>query len=248
MASAVKSANDSAQSPAWSRKAWPAATWARAARSRRASPAKTSGGRPDSDLRAGLERGRVGPLRLLGGREVPPRARRPGGVHALQRGRNRAGIQSVRISRRPTRHLAAARRVFPSLSYAATMHPFRFAVQLTGAPDGKAWRDMARQIEELGYSTLFLPDHFGDQWGPLVGLTVAAEATTTLRVGSLVFDNDYRHPVVLAKEIATLDLVSEGRVEFGLGAGWMKSDYDEAGLPYDAPACGSIGWSKVCGS
>ncbi|HEY2430103.1 MAG TPA: TIGR03621 family F420-dependent LLM class oxidoreductase, partial [Acidimicrobiales bacterium] len=64
-------------------------------------------------------------------------------------------------------------------------------------------------------------------------LTVAAEATTALRVGSLVFDNDYRHPVVLAKEIATLDLASEGRVEFGLGAGWLTTDYDESGIPLD---------------
>src|SRR5688572_22179051 len=113
--------------------------------------------------------------------------------------------------------------------------PFRFAVQTSTAPDGKAWREKARKIESLGYSTLYIPDHFGDQWGPIVGMTIAAEATTSLNVGALVFDNDYRHPVVLAKEIATLDLVSGGRVEFGLGAGWMVSDYEEAGMPYDAP-------------
>ena len=115
------------------------------------------------------------------------------------------------------------------------MRPFRFGVQLSSAPDGKAWRDKARQAEDLGYSTLFIPDHFGDQWGPLVALTAAAESTTTLKVGSLVFDNDYRHPVELAKEIATLDLLTEGRVEFGIGAGWMKTDYDELGIPYDSP-------------
>ena len=113
--------------------------------------------------------------------------------------------------------------------------PFRFAVQTSTAPDGKAWREKAKRIEGLGYSTLYIPDHFGDQWGPIVGMTIAAEATTTLNVGALVFDNDYRHPVVLAKEIATLDLASEGRVEFGIGAGWMKSDYDESGIPYDRP-------------
>ncbi|MHB1711650.1 MAG: TIGR03621 family F420-dependent LLM class oxidoreductase, partial [Acidimicrobiales bacterium] len=115
------------------------------------------------------------------------------------------------------------------------MHPFRFAVQLSKADSGSSWRNLARKVENLGYSTLFVPDHFEDQYGPLVALTVAAEATSTLRVGSLVFGNDYRHPVVLAKEIATLDLMSEGRVEFGLGAGWMTSDYEQAGLVEDPP-------------
>lgn len=113
--------------------------------------------------------------------------------------------------------------------------PFRFAVQASQAGSGKAWREKARKIEDLGYSTMFMPDHFDEQWAPIVGLTIAAEATDRLVVGSLVFDNDYRHPVVLAKEIATLDLASEGRVEFGIGAGWMKSDYDVSGIAYDAP-------------
>ncbi len=111
------------------------------------------------------------------------------------------------------------------------MQPFRFGVQVSSAASGAAWRDTARRIEGLGYSTLFIPDHFEQQFGPLVALTVAAEATTTLRVGSLVFGNDYRHPVVLAKEVATLDLFSEGRFEFGLGAGWMTTDYDQSGIP-----------------
>jgi probable F420-dependent oxidoreductase len=113
------------------------------------------------------------------------------------------------------------------------MSPFRFGIQLSTAASGAAWRATARKVEGLGYSTLFIPDHFEDQYGPLVALTVAAEATTTLRVGSLVFGNDYRHPVVLAKEIATLDLFSEGRVEFGLGAGWMTSDYEQSGIGAD---------------
>jgi probable F420-dependent oxidoreductase len=113
--------------------------------------------------------------------------------------------------------------------------PFRFAVQTAFAPDGKSWRERARQVEDLGYSTLYIPDHFGEQFGPLVALTAAAEATERLNVGALVLDNDYRHPLVLAKELATLDLFSEGRLEAGLGAGWMKSDYDESGMPYDSP-------------
>jgi probable F420-dependent oxidoreductase len=113
--------------------------------------------------------------------------------------------------------------------------PMRFGVITSHAPDGHAWRDRARRAEALGYTSLLMPDHFQDQWAPRVGLTVAVEATERLRVGTLVFDNDYRHPVVLAKEIATLDLATEGRVEFGLGAGWKQSDYDEAGMQYDPP-------------
>jgi probable F420-dependent oxidoreductase len=113
------------------------------------------------------------------------------------------------------------------------MRPFRFGVQCSRTPTIPDWRELARRCEDLGYSCLYIPDHFGDQFGPLVALTVAAEATSRLRVGSLVFDNDYRHPLVLAKEIATLELASSGRVEFGLGAGWMTTDYDESGIPLD---------------
>src|SRR5205823_3055068 len=86
----------------------------------------------------------------------------------------------------------------------------------------------------MGYSAVYLPDHFGDQVGPIAALMAAADATATLRVGSLVFDNDYRHPVVLAKEAATLDLLSDGRLDLGIGAGWMVSDYQQAGIPYDS--------------
>src|SRR6202040_1737117 len=116
-----------------------------------------------------------------------------------------------------------------------TPRPFRFGVEEHRAPDGKSWREKVRLIESLGYSTLFLPDHFGDQLSPIAGLVAAADATTKLRVGSLVFDNDYRHPVVLAKEAATMDLLSDGRFEFGLGAGWMASDYEQTGIPLDPP-------------
>jgi len=90
-------------------------------------------------------------------------------------------------------------------------------------------------VESLGYSALYLPDHFGEQFGPVAALMAAADGTTTIRVGALVFDNDYRHPVVLAKEVATLDLLSDGRFDFGLGAGWLKSDYEQSGIPYDPP-------------
>jgi probable F420-dependent oxidoreductase len=113
--------------------------------------------------------------------------------------------------------------------------PFRFGVQEHSALSAKAWRDRARLVEALGYQVLYLPDHFGEQLAPIAALMSAADATNTLRVGSLVFDNDYRHPVVLAKEVATLDLLSDGRFDFGLGAGWLASDYAQAGIPYDSP-------------
>ncbi|MEC7827087.1 MAG: TIGR03621 family F420-dependent LLM class oxidoreductase [Actinomycetota bacterium] len=115
------------------------------------------------------------------------------------------------------------------------MHPFRFGVQFSTSASGDVYRETVRKIEDLGYSTVFCPDHFDDQWAPTVALTVAAEATTNLRVAALVYDVDYRHPVTLAKEIATLDVVSGGRVEFGIGAGWMTHDYEAAGIQFDRP-------------
>src|SRR5207245_5512614 len=96
------------------------------------------------------------------------------------------------------------------------------------------WRETATSTEAMGYAALYLPDHFSDLPGPIAALMAAADATTRLRVGSLVFDNDYRHPVVLAKEAATIDLLSEGRFDLGLGAGWMTSEYEQAGSPQDS--------------
>jgi probable F420-dependent oxidoreductase len=113
--------------------------------------------------------------------------------------------------------------------------PFRFAAQCIGARTVRDWRERARLVENLGYSTAYCPDHFGDQWAPTIAMTVAAEATTTLTVGAMVFAADYRHPAVLAKEMATLDLVSEGRLEVGLGAGWMLTDYQRSGIALDPP-------------
>jgi probable F420-dependent oxidoreductase len=118
---------------------------------------------------------------------------------------------------------------------AAAPRPFRFGVQMSGAPDRRAWVELARKVESFGYSTATMPDHFTEQLAPMPALQAVADATTTLRVGALVFDNDYKHPVVLAKELATMDVLSDGRVEIGLGAGWMVSDYEQAGIPYDRP-------------
>ena len=114
-------------------------------------------------------------------------------------------------------------------------HRFRFGIQVNTPLPGLSWLDSARKVEDQGYSTLFMPDHFTEQWGPIAALSAAAAATTTLKVGALVFGNDYRHPVVLAKEMATIDQISGGRLEMGLGAGWMRTDYDQAGMSYDRP-------------
>src|SRR4051794_9576779 len=112
---------------------------------------------------------------------------------------------------------------------------FRFAAQISNATSAKEWADLARRVEAAGYSSLTMPDHFGEQLAPVPALMAAADATTTLKLGTLVFDNDYKHPLVLAKELATLDLLSDGRLEIGLGAGWMRTDYEQSGIPYDAP-------------
>ena len=112
---------------------------------------------------------------------------------------------------------------------------FRFGVQVSKASTATDWAELARRVEGAGYDVLTMPDHFTDQLAPMPALMAAASATTTLRVGALVFDNDYKHPVVMAKELATMDVLSNGRTEIGLGAGWMISDYEEAGIQYDSP-------------
>ena len=113
---------------------------------------------------------------------------------------------------------------------------FRFGVQVGGSHTGESLATLARRAEELGYSTVYFPDHFIDtEMAPMVAMAVAASATTTLNVGALVFDNDYKHPAILAKEIATIDVLSGGRTELGIGAGWMEVDYTALGLPYDRP-------------
>lgn len=114
--------------------------------------------------------------------------------------------------------------------------PFRFGVQVSDAQSADDWRDKARRIEDLGYSTLTMPDHFVDtRLAPLPAMAMAAAHTTTLTVGSLVFDNDFKHPAILAKEMATIDVLSGGRTELGIGAGWMIADYEALGIPYDRP-------------
>jgi probable F420-dependent oxidoreductase len=114
--------------------------------------------------------------------------------------------------------------------------PFRFGVLSGEAPTMAEWRAHAREAEALGYSTLYIHDHLDPQYAPLVAAAVAAEATTSLHVGTLVLNNDLRNSVVLAREIATLGLAAEGRIEVGLGAGYQESDYAAAGIALDDPA------------
>jgi probable F420-dependent oxidoreductase len=113
------------------------------------------------------------------------------------------------------------------------MKPFRFAAGIRSSGSRAQFEDGVREIERLGYSALMLSDHLVDQFAPIAALGVAAAVTSTLRLGTFVFNNDLRHPVVLAQELATLDRLSDGRLEIGMGAGWNKPEYEGAGIPYD---------------
>jgi probable F420-dependent oxidoreductase len=126
--------------------------------------------------------------------------------------------------------------------------PFRFAVQATNAAGAREWRDTARKVEDLGYSTLFLADHYlgpgpaqraartpRQDLAPIAAMATAAAVTETLRIGCRVFCVDYHVPAVLAKEAATLDLLSDGRLELGIGAGWSGVEYTAMGLEFDRP-------------
>jgi len=126
--------------------------------------------------------------------------------------------------------------------------PFRFAVQSYSASSAEDWRNQARQAEDLGYSTFHTADHHigpgaaldptnhGVQdFAAVPAIAAAAAATTTINVGCRVFCTDYRNPVVFAKELATLDVLSDGRLEIGLGCGWLENEYEAIGIPFDRP-------------
>jgi probable F420-dependent oxidoreductase len=120
----------------------------------------------------------------------------------------------------------------------ASQRPFRFGVINEQLLPPAEWLVHVRRVEELGYSTFLIrdhmvPDYFGEQYAPLVALAAAAGATGRLRLGTMVLDNDFRHPAMLAKEAATLDALSGGRLELGIGAGWLRNEYERAGMPFD---------------
>jgi alkanesulfonate monooxygenase SsuD/methylene tetrahydromethanopterin reductase-like flavin-dependent oxidoreductase (luciferase family) len=113
---------------------------------------------------------------------------------------------------------------------------FRFGAGAIGIQSRAEWAAYAKKVESLGYSTLWIGEHTSQaRIEPALGLLAVANATSTLRLASHVFTNDFHHPVILARVGATLDLLSEGRLEFDLGAGWLRSDYDVSGIPFDPP-------------
>jgi probable F420-dependent oxidoreductase len=117
-----------------------------------------------------------------------------------------------------------------------TVKPFRFAVNVRSAGSWSEWAEKARRLEAIGYDLLNVPDHLADLPAPFPALVAAAAATTRLRVGTNVLNNDLRHPVLVAREAATVDLLSGGRLRLGLGAGSIRAEYEEAGLDFDRGA------------
>ena len=113
------------------------------------------------------------------------------------------------------------------------MKRFRFGINARDAKSRAEWQDKARRVEDLGYSVLLVPDHLGAMLATIPAVVSAADATKSLRVGTNVLNNDLRHPVLLAREAATMDLLTDGRLELGLGAGYMRVEYDQAGLRFD---------------
>ena len=114
------------------------------------------------------------------------------------------------------------------------MRKIRFATQSGGAPSAEEWLARAKRLEAMGYDTLAMPDHMvGGAWAAMPALAALATGTTKLRFGTLVIDNDFRNPVVFAREVAVLDVISGGRFELGLGAGWFDRDYQGTGIAFD---------------
>ncbi len=115
------------------------------------------------------------------------------------------------------------------------MRPFRFSTMASSAADGATWVKLAQRAEALGYHEFMIPDHLGRQFAPIAALATVAAVTRRIRIVPYVFANDFRHPLILAGEAATLDILSGGRLTMGLGAGWRVTDYRQLGIPYDEP-------------
>ena len=122
--------------------------------------------------------------------------------------------------------------------------PFRFGLQSARADSSIAWRELAIRSEAMGFDIMLIPDHIGGRFAYGPALMSAADAAPTLKVGPLVLDNDFRHPAITASEAVTLNVLTDGRFEFGLGAGWMLEDYEKSGIPFDT-AKASVGSYKL---
>jgi probable F420-dependent oxidoreductase len=113
------------------------------------------------------------------------------------------------------------------------MRPFRFLADASDVVSGPELASQARRAEQLGYHALAIPDHLLGQLSPIVAMATVAAATSTLRVSGFVLNNDLRHPAVLAQELASIDVLSGGRVDVAIGAGWNKPEYDAVGIDFD---------------
>ena len=140
-----------------------------------------------------------------------------------------AGLEDIFVGRERSRQAR------PTTGYRVRMHAFRFGFQVRQASAGEL-RDLARQAEDAGFDVIHTWDHVVDGWGPLAPLVVAAECTTRLRICPLVFNNDFHHPVHLARELASIDQLSSGRLEVGIGAGHAFTECAAIGQPFDSPA------------
>src|SRR5689334_11727901 len=114
-----------------------------------------------------------------------------------------------------------------------SVRPFRFLADAREIVPGAELAERARRAEDLGYHALVIPDHLMGQLSPIVAMTAIAAATTTLRVGAFVLNNDLRHPAVLAQDLAAIDVLSGGRLDVAIGAGWNRPEYDAIGIAFD---------------
>lgn len=113
------------------------------------------------------------------------------------------------------------------------MRPFRFLAEAGQPVSGRTLAEEARRAEAMGFSVLVIPDHLVEQLAPIPAMATMAAATERLRIGTFVFNNDLRHPAVLAQDLASLDVLSGGRLEIGMGGGWNRPEYDAIGLPFE---------------
>src|SRR4029079_18910321 len=146
--------------------------------------------------------------------------------------RSSTAVMRRRLAPRESESMVRAR--IPSLGHNRPVKPFTFIADAYDITDGRDLAERARRAESLGVTTFSIPDHLVEgNLAPIPYLATVAAATTTLRIAAFVHNHDLRHPAVLAQDLATLDVLSGGRLDVALGAGWNKPEYDAIGLPFD---------------